>query len=89
MPPDTKPSSFARIAVNVSHVEGVFDYHINPGQEDDFRQGQLVEVPFGRQQVQGVILEFPDHPSVFRKVFQRDFFWYCSYQKVGILILAE
>ena len=26
--------------------------------------GQLVEVPFGRQQVQGVILEFPERPAV-------------------------
>jgi primosomal protein N' (replication factor Y) len=61
---DIKPSSYARIAVNVPHVEGVFDYHLPPGQESEFRLGQLVEVPFGRQQVQGVILEFPEHPAV-------------------------
>lgn len=61
---DKNSTSYARIAVNVPHVKGVFDYHIPPGHETDFITGQLVEVPFGRQQVQGVILEFPEHPAV-------------------------
>ena len=55
--------SFARIAVNVPHVGGVFDYHLPEGREE-YRLGQLVEVPFGRQRVQGVILDFPEHPDV-------------------------
>ena len=61
---DQKPSRYARLAVNVPHVEGVFDYHLPYKQEDEFRLGQLVEVPFGRQQVQGVIIDFPKYPAV-------------------------
>jgi primosomal protein N' (replication factor Y) len=61
---EKKISSYARIAVNVPHVEGVFDYQLPDGEEDVFQLGQLVEVPFGRQQVQGVIIEFPELPAV-------------------------
>ena len=61
---DKTPPSYARIAVNVPHVEGVFDYHFPPEKENLFLLGQLVEVPFGRRQVQGVILEFPEVPAV-------------------------
>ena len=59
-----KKTSYARIAVNVPHVEGVFDYHLSPDQENLFHLGQLVEVPFGHQNVQGVIIGFPDLPAV-------------------------
>ena len=63
-PPPTKHPGFARIAVNVPHVQGNFDYHI-PGEiAGKVIQGQLVEVPFGRQNVQGVIIEFPKVPAV-------------------------
>lgn len=61
---DKKSPSYARIAVNVPHVEGVFDYHLHPDQAGEYRLGQLVEVPFGRQHVQGVIIEFPEIPAV-------------------------
>ncbi len=61
---DKNTPTYARIAVNVPHVEGVFDYHIPTGKEGIYQPGQLVEVPFGRQQVQGVILEFPKIPAV-------------------------
>jgi len=55
---------YARIAVNVPHVQGIFDYHLPEETQDAFKLGQLVEVPFGRQSVQGVIIEFPEKPAV-------------------------
>ncbi len=55
---------YARIAVNVPHVQGIFDYHLPEETQDNVKQGQLVEVPFGRQSVQGVIIEFPEKPAV-------------------------
>jgi len=61
---DKNKPTYARIAVNVPHVEGVFDYHLPPSKQSDFQPGQLVEVPFGHQQVQGVILSFPEIPAV-------------------------
>ncbi|MDD2923511.1 MAG: DEAD/DEAH box helicase family protein, partial [Anaerolineales bacterium] len=53
---------FARIAVNISAVTGLFDYSIPP--ELRVQAGCLVTVPFGKQIVQGVILELIDSPSV-------------------------
>ena len=61
--PGTKPL-YARLAVNVPHVQGIFDYHLPQETQTDFRLGQLVEVPFGRQSVQGIIIDFPERPAV-------------------------
>jgi len=58
------PRRYARLAVNVPHVQGIFDYHLPPENQDDYTLGQLVEVPFGRQDVQGVIIDFPAVPEV-------------------------
>ena len=55
---------YVRIAVNVPHVQGIFDYHLPEESQDDFKLGQLVKVPFGRQSVQGVIIDFPERPAV-------------------------
>ncbi|MFN2111985.1 MAG: primosomal protein N' [Anaerolineales bacterium] len=55
---------YARLAVNVPHVQGIFDYHLPPENQEDYALGQLVEVPFGRQDVQGVIIDFPTIPAV-------------------------
>ena len=57
--PGTKPL-YARLAVNVPHVQGIFDYHLPQAIQADFKLGQLVEVPFGRQSVQGIIIDFPE-----------------------------
>ncbi len=65
MPPENRTILFyARIAVNVPHVQGIFDYHLPEELKDDFKLGQLVEVPFGRQSVQGIIIDFPEKPGV-------------------------
>ena len=56
--------AFARIAVNVPSVTGIFDYHLPPWLEGLAGVGQLVTVPFGRQSVQGVVLELVSQSSV-------------------------
>jgi len=55
---------FVRISVNVPHVRGVYDYHLPDSIQQDLKIGQLVTVPFGRQTVQGIIIDFPDTPEV-------------------------
>jgi primosomal protein N' (replication factor Y) (superfamily II helicase) len=57
-------ASFAQIAVNVPSVAGVFDYSVPPELAGSIGVGQLVTIPFGKQKVQGVVLRFPDQPSV-------------------------
>ena len=47
---------FARIAVNVPQVLGEFDYQIPAEIQDKVKPGCLVQVPFGKQSVQGVVL---------------------------------
>ena len=56
--------TYLEIAVNVPQVAGVFHYHLTPELNGKIRIGHLVEVPFGNQQVQGVVLGFVDQPSV-------------------------
>jgi primosomal protein N' (replication factor Y) len=55
---------FVRIAVNVPHVRGVYDYHLPDSIQQDLKIGQLLTVPFGRQTVQGIIIDFPETPEV-------------------------
>ena len=57
-------TAFARVAVNVPSVTGVFDYHLPTELEGRAGAGHLVRVPFGRQTVQGVILELVARPAV-------------------------
>ena len=55
---------FARIAVNVPSVTGIFDYALPAGLAGVIGVGHLVTVPFGRQTVQGVVLELASQSSV-------------------------
>ena len=55
---------FAQIAVNIPSVTGVFDYALPRGLEGKIGAGHLVTIPFGRQTVQGVVLELVNQPSV-------------------------
>ncbi|MGD0877672.1 MAG: primosomal protein N' [Anaerolineales bacterium] len=55
---------FARIAVNIPSVTGVFDYSLPAEMEGTVGVGQLVTVPFGRQTAQGVVLELIGQASV-------------------------
>lgn len=56
--------AYARIAVNVSNQAGEFDYGIPPGLESRLGIGSLVSVPFGKQTVQGVVLELVSVPGI-------------------------
>ncbi|MFN2195275.1 MAG: primosomal protein N' [Anaerolineales bacterium] len=57
-------SAFVEIAVNVPQVRGVFHYHLPLELQGRLQPGHFVLVPFGRQTVQGVVLELIDQPSV-------------------------
>ena len=53
-----------QIAVNVRSIAGLFDYHLPPHLEGRVGPGHWVTVPFGRQTVQGVVVDIVDQPSV-------------------------
>jgi primosomal protein N' (replication factor Y) len=55
---------YLEIAVNVPGVTGTFHYHLPPELEGGVTSGHLVEVPFGRQRVQGVVLRQVSKPAV-------------------------
>lgn len=55
---------FARLAINLPAVSGVFDYSIPGEWAGQVGPGSLVTAPFGRQTVQGVVMELLDAPSV-------------------------
>jgi primosomal protein N' (replication factor Y) len=57
-------TSYMEIAVNVPQVSGVFHYHLPAELEGQVKPGILVEVPFGRVRVQGVVLGSVDEPAV-------------------------
>lgn len=54
---------FARLSVNLTAVSGVFDYAI-PKHLAGVAVGSLVTAPFGKQTVQGVVLELVERASV-------------------------
>ncbi len=56
--------TYLEIAVNLPQVSGVFDYHLTPELEGKVEPGHLVEIPFGHQRVQGVVLRLVSLPSV-------------------------
>jgi primosomal protein N' (replication factor Y) len=55
---------YARVAVNVPGLTGEFDYHLPPELEGKAGAGHLVSIPFGKQTVQGVVLELVATPAV-------------------------
>jgi primosomal protein N' (replication factor Y) len=55
---------YARVAVNVPALTGEFDYHLPSELEGKIGAGHLVTVPFGKQTVQGVVLELIRQASV-------------------------
>ncbi len=61
----TAPSrQFVQVAVNLPLQSGIFDYHIPEEMQNLIMPGCLVEVPFGSQLVQGIVLTFTDVPQV-------------------------
>ncbi len=55
---------YARVAVNVPSMTGVFDYAVPEALAGQAKVGSLATVPFGRQMVQAVVLELVGQPSV-------------------------
>ncbi len=55
---------YVEVAVNVPRISGVFHYHLPAQLEDQIQVGNLVVAPFGKQIVQGVVLQFIDQPEV-------------------------
>ena len=55
---------FARLAVNISAISGVFDYSIPTELVPQVRVGCLVTALFGNQTVQGIIVELTESSSV-------------------------
>ncbi|MDD2696357.1 MAG: DEAD/DEAH box helicase family protein, partial [Anaerolineales bacterium] len=56
--------AYVEVAVNVPAVTEVFHYHLPEALAARVRPGHLVEVPFGKQQVQGVVLRAVAQPGV-------------------------
>ena len=56
--------TYVEIAVNVPRLSDVFHYHLPPELEGQVNTGHLVEVPFGKQRVQGVVLREVSQPAV-------------------------
>ena len=55
---------FAKIAVHVPGVQDLFDYSVPQEFKNILDEGWLVEVPFGRQTVQGIILKLKQSSDV-------------------------
>jgi primosomal protein N' (replication factor Y) len=51
---------FARLAVNIPAISGVFDYTVPAELAPHLRAGCLVTAPFGNQTVQGIIVELSE-----------------------------
>lgn len=55
---------FARLAVNIPAVSGIFDYTVPPELVSQIQSGCLVVAPFGNQTVQGIVIELTDSSSI-------------------------
>jgi len=56
--------TYLEIAVNVPRLSSVFHYHLPPELAGQVGAGHLVEVPFGKRRVQGVVLREIPQPAV-------------------------
>ncbi len=55
---------FARLAVNIPAISGIFDYTVPPELVSQIQAGCLVVAPFGNQTVQGIVLDLTDSSSI-------------------------
>jgi primosomal protein N' (replication factor Y) len=55
---------YIEAAVNVPQISGVFDYHVPEHLAGQIKPGCLVELPFGRQTIQGVVVREIELPQV-------------------------
>ncbi|MBS1250420.1 MAG: Primosomal protein N' [Chloroflexi bacterium] len=56
--------NFVEIAVNVPHVRDVYHYSVPARLREKITPGHLVTAPFGRQTVQGIVLQAIQQPQV-------------------------
>lgn len=56
--------TFARVSVNIPQLTGLFDYQVPSELEKNIQPGSLVNIPFGRQLVQGVVVSLPETSAV-------------------------
>ncbi|MDR3573030.1 MAG: primosomal protein N' [Anaerolineaceae bacterium] len=56
--------NYFQIAVNLPQVSGVFDYHLPQELAGQIQPGSLVVVPFGKQTLQGIVLQQVEQPAV-------------------------
>src|SRR3989304_6197044 len=56
--------TYLEIAVNIPQISGTSHYHLPADREGKPLAGHLVEVPFGKQTVQGVVLGEVTEPEV-------------------------
>jgi primosomal protein N' (replication factor Y) len=57
-------TTYVEIAVNVPNISKTFHYHLPPELEGQVGPGHLVTIPFGRQTVQGIVLDIVEDPSI-------------------------
>ncbi len=55
---------YARVAVNIPQLTGLFDYAIPEEWQDQVKPGSLVTIPFGRQLTQGIVVTLTEDPAV-------------------------
>lgn len=55
---------FARLAVNIPAISGIFDYSIPPELLTQIQPGCLVTAPFGKQVVQGVVVQLSETSTI-------------------------
>ncbi len=55
---------YVEVAINLTRISGCFHYHVPPDLANSILPGSLVIVPFGRQRVQGVVLQQIKTPEV-------------------------
>ncbi len=56
--------TYVEVAVNLSQIQTLFDYHLPAELNGQVFPGSLVTVPFGKQTVQGVVWRFVEHSEV-------------------------
>ncbi len=57
-------TKFVQVLINIPGLADAFDYHVPPEFDQHIGVGSLVQVSFGKQNVQGVVTGFIDIPSV-------------------------
>ena len=57
-------ASYVEVAINLPQITDTYHYHLPDDLDGSVQAGTLVIVPFGKQRVQGVVLETVDRPEV-------------------------